>query len=415
MDERTKRKLARQLNYQAELFRGESDEKVLIRHTLATCQSLLQSVDLNEVSQATRQEMEMFQAGYQAMVSLIMNFCQEAERFGMTTESQEHSIQMLEAEVQRVAASRSRLDELAHELEAKQNTNQILTEEIEKKEEELQEVKTFYQSLKKREENFTEEKIAAQKEENEKLFSEIITKKETMDSLTGKRKEYLDKKKELEKSIQEAEKEIGAIPEENKKLLKSCEEKKELLRRLSEAKEECSQKKQNELQEEIDKLVPVVEELESNYTILKERMDALNDRKMSYDKETEELSSNIVTIFQESFTELMKASKEHEDVLREIKKNADTLSEKIAACTKMRAEYADWFGTVQTPLEAMITAAERPEFAELRKTLDIGEIEVVKNLFQGISHNINELEGILEKCVAASRKDQKNLVHRAGS
>ena len=81
---------------------------------------------------------------------------------------------------------------------------------------------------------------------------------------------------------------------------------------------------------------------------------------------------------------------------------------------KKRDEYRHWFDAVETPLEAMIKEIEHPESVELRKTLNINQVQTVKTCMEEIRRNLMRLDHILSGCAAAAQKDLQIIKRRAG-
>lgn len=254
--------------------------------------------------------------------------------------------------------------------------------------------------------------VDGQNQENEILLVELTEKKRELEKQKKQQEQLEREKSRLLEEIKKIEEEIEALPEENKTLLRQKEEKTELLEKLQKAQSECSTEEQQKLQEQIDKLIPEVETLQTTCKELSERLEGLKSQQTRYDSEKQILSTNVLELVNEALSGLQKALGEHAETLNQVKNRADELSSKVKECDRIRKEYRDWFETDKTPLDAMKEALEQPEFANLQQSMDLSQTETVKKLMTQIRHDLNQLDGIVEKCVAAIRLDQIALERR---
>lgn len=412
MTEREKRNLKRQLQMQGEMIAAETDTGRLTLSLVATCNSLLKSVGTESLNGLSKEEFDQLYAGYLSVASQVIKFYGSTEQNQSIGSDRTVLLKKLETETNSIVNAQKEIEFSQEKLEALLKKNTELKKRAEQKKQELSQAKQIHNSLVEMEKECTLEMIKNQKEKNSELLSHITKNRSELENLREEEKRLSKETETLNQNILELSEKIKEVPEDNHKLLTQFEKQKEVLDRLLTAKSDCSEEKQQELQKQIEELSPAVEELQSNCEILKNRMETLTQKQIEYDKEKQKMSTNILQVINESLSELSQVMKEREAALQEVKKTADTLAENVETCDKMREEYADWFEAVQTPLESMIVSLNRPEFTELKNTLNLKEIAVVKKLFEDIRHNLNELDGILEKCVAATRKDQKKLERR---
>ena len=81
----------------------------------------------------------------------------------------------------------------------------------------------------------------------------------------------------------------------------------------------------------------------------------------------------------------------------------------------MRADYADWFESTRSPLEAMqeVIARGSPEdAANLANTLNASAIGRVQELSWQASEAIEKLDRLLAACVRAAQLDQEALLRK---
>ncbi|MBS6859320.1 MAG: hypothetical protein DBX51_04065 [Clostridiales bacterium] len=213
--------------------------------------------------------------------------------------------------------------------------------------------------------------------------------------------------------LRAAQEKIAALPEENARLLESFREKETLLHDLQNARETCSEEKQSELQKEIDALVPEVERLKDASDVLSNRLESLRAQQLRYSRECEALAPELLEAAREAAGTFGSALDSHEAALREVKRQADTLTERYEACRRLREEYADWFDADRTPLEALLAALPEAESERLRETLDVGELPSVYALLEQLRQGLEQLDGILKECAAAARLDQGRTLRRA--
>ena len=175
-----------------------------------------------------------------------------------------------------------------------------------------------------------------------------------------------------------------------------------------------SVEKQKELQRNIDDLTPIVEENKVATEILQNRKESLERQNTRYDSERHTLTTDLIDIVTESLEQLKSVINEHATFLDETEMTAKTLAENIDKCQKKRDEYRHWFDAVETPLEAMMAEIGQPESAELRKTLNINQVQTVKTCIEEVRRNLMKLDHILSGCAVAAQKDLQIIKRRAG-
>lgn len=77
--------------------------------------------------------------------------------------------------------------------------------------------------------------------------------------------------------------------------------------------------------------------------------------------------------------------------------------------------YEHWFDVDKTPLEAMMEEIGHPENIELRKTLNVNQVQTVKSAFEDIQSELSSLDHILAICQEAERKDLQVIRRKAGN
>ena len=224
----------------------------------------------------------------------------------------------------------------------------------------------------------------------------------------------LNEMRQLEEEVKEIEDSINGIPKEIVALRAKYKELDALLHELQNAETEYSVEKQKELQRNIDDLTPIVEENKVATEILQNRKESLERQNTKYDSERHTLTTDLIGIVTESLEQLKSVMNEHATFLDETEMTAKTLAENIDKCQKKRDEYRHWFDAVETPLEAMMADIGHPESAELRKTLNINQVQTVKTCIEEVRRNLMKLDHILSGCAVAAQKDLQIIKRRAG-
>ena len=414
MDEREKKNLRRQLQMQADSV-VHMDDKQLALSVAAVCNALLRSVSTSISIDWSEDEFGNLYAAYLAMSSYITAFFESSAQSPVAQkirETEQAAIEQLKKEQKRAAAARQESDELKQRLEKVARENEELEEVVAKKRAGMEELQRNRQALISMEKEYSDEKLERQKEENTELLATISERKHEMDTLM-KHEERLKKESEnIENEIERVNIAIHEQPERNKMLLQEFETRSELLRKLQGAQENCNQKQQQELQKKIDELMPMVEKLQTDCAMLEERAKALEQQKTQYDTQKQTLSTNVLEIIERALNGLDGIVGEHRERLVKVKNKAEYLSKRVEECNRLRKEYRAWVDANGTPLEPTMNNLKQPEAVQLQETLDPGQTDTVRELLNQVQHDLNQLDGILEKCVAAVRADQKALEMR---
>ena len=404
MTDRKKQLLGQQLRAQAEgLIKLEGSQ--LSQSIVDSCNALLAVASGIPVTQIGEMELQDLQAGYMAMAQMVIQFYHAVEqRLDVQADEQamKKVIQELQTQQDKITLTENELKENKNKVEQLRISNDALQAEVESYKKEFEELNRAEEVLSVMKKKYTPEILEKQKAKNDNLWDSINTNKEELKFLLEK-EETMNSENHLVQPD---------IPEVNKQLLREYEEKNALLEQLKTAEVECSEEEQQKLQEQIDQLLPVAQKLESAYTIMQDRLDDLEERNTYYDRENQILSTNVIEKLQAAAAELEPVVTEYKELLETVKKQADTLASNVEKCAKLREDYANWFDVDETPLEAMIKKLNysQEESEQLRTTLNPANVYQVKKLIDETRMNLLQLDKIKEKCVAAIRTDQKELL-----
>jgi small-conductance mechanosensitive channel len=407
MQDKDKQKLKKQLEQEAKkLVDIEGNELVI--SLISTCSALLKisekSLDQNDVPD------EVY-AGYLSFANRIKTFY---DLHSNNSDVSENAADELRSLLDIVQAKQNEQDEIAKQLQAAKKTNEELQSQIETNQKDLKEQVGIGESLKKMLQDCTLEMIEDQKKKNDEVLDLLNRQKKTLDDLREKQSQMLEEKQQAENEVEKIENDISAIPEELVALRTKYKELEVLLDELKNADKEYSVEKQEELQKSIDELTPIVEENKVATEILQNRKDSLERQNTEYDSERHTLTTNLIDIVTESMEQLKSVMSEHSAFLDDTEKTANTLAENLDKCQKKRDEYSHWFDAVETPLEAMMAEIEQPECVELKKTLNIGQIQTIKTNMEDVRRSLMKLDHILSGCAAAAQKDLQIIKRRAG-
>lgn len=248
---------------------------------------------------------------------------------------------------------------------------------------------------------------------DEKSANEIQALLEELGNLKEKQERIFSEKQQLQDEIKGLKDSMDEIPDELVVLRTKQKELEAILNELQDASIEYSTEKQMELQNKIDELTPKVEENKVAAEILQNRKDSLEKQNTQYDSERQTLTTDLIDIMTASLEQLRSVMKEHAAVLDETERTSETLAENLAKCQKKRDEFSQWFDAVETPLETMMAEIGEPENAELRKTLNINQVQTVKQTFEEIRRDLMKLDRILSGCASATQKDLQIVKRRA--
>lgn len=409
MNDREKKRLSRQLTAQAGNLEGQDGPELSLSVTSACC-ALLKAADSTAmISQMDRGNFDALYAQFLRMGGEVEKFFQgAASRFRDAVHASAH-----EERLESLRRSREEADQLRDELT---QTNRDLKKiekkmaadrsQLEKAQADLRDAEEVLHALQKMMEACSQDKIDAQQEANQALARQFAENSKTL-------RELEEEHVHLTEQLRQTEETIAGLPEDNKELLRTYEEKQALLERIRAAQVECSPEKQAEMQQEIDRLSPLVEENQQALTVLSDRLNDLKEQFVHYDAERQTLTTNVLELVARSMGDLQQAVQGHEEVLAGIRETAETLQARLTDCLELRQRYRDWLEADVNPLEAMIAAVDQLEREELRKTLDPGRISQVRQLRSEVEERLRSLDAILQRCAGAVHLDQEALNKRA--
>lgn len=398
MNTRQKKLLSQQLLAQAKVLEQQEGPQLAVSVT-AACSALLKAVSA-DVETMDPASFENLYASFSRLAQQTEAFFEGAQvrlQAGVQTPGQELSDKRQQAE--QLRARLEEADQAVRELEHRLADDRARLEEAQKR---MADAEEAHSTLCRLLDDCSDEKIAARLAGNELLKERFAEANLRMHTLTNEHDRLLQQLHELETDMEK-------IPQQNRELVERCGEQEKLLERLRNAFEIYSPEGQAALQKEIDALSASVEENQQAAQLLKSRLDDLQAQHTEYDAARQTLSTNLLDLLQRSMGDLQTALDDHEEKLSTIRTQAETLTGRLAACLETRRRCSDWLDADITPLEAMIRAVDRPEAAELRRTLDPGSIHQVQQLYTEIEQRLQQLDDILRKCTDAVRLDQGAL------
>ncbi len=415
MKERDKNGLKRQLLAQADVLTSLEEPQLLIS-AVNTGGALLKLASQEPMDGMAEQEFEELYAAWSAAAEYAWDFYRFAGRKlekKSGAPAQAELFCRLQTEMDAQQKARERMEQLKQQMSEIQTEKEKLQADIRYREALLAKEKARTDFLKQQLMRCTPEMMQGKKKENEELLRHLSEAQEHMEQLIKKQRQMQEKKHEIEEKIRSLETSIKECPVENQNLMAQYNEKKEMLEQLLQAKVQCSEERQEEVKVQIEMLIPEVEQLQTAKDVLDHRLEELSAQKLQYDREKQELSTNLFTLLEGAFEALERILPEHEERLAGIRETADTLAERTESCRKLRAQYGGWFDSNVTPLEAMIEVLGRQEAEGLRAALDPGKTQRVRTLMEQTRKNLEELDAILEQCAGAVWQDQKMLERRA--
>ena len=408
MNAKKKKQLSRQLKEQAAALE-QQDGSALDLSMASAGAALLRAVGTVADEKMPQEDFESLYAQYLSLGQIVEDFFRGAEsRLRTEAESQscKESLEKLTSgrrDAERIRQEISGTKDAQRELDSELAKLRTKREDAQKK---LDDAQTEWDSLQKLMEGCSQEIIDAQRKKNEVLKEKFISASATLRDLENAHTQ-------TETDLTRIEQKIAALPEENQRLLDSYEEKRELLERLETARIACSPEKQAELEERIKAISPEVEENQQAAEVLADRLEDLEEQNVRYDRERQTLSTNILDLLENALGDLSRTLTDHEGRLEEIRLRAETLADRLAGCLETRRRCQDWLDADVDPLEAMVAAVGRPEAQQLRKTLDPGGLQEVRQLRSEVEERLRRLDEILGRCVTAVRMDQDALNKRA--
>ncbi len=407
MQNKDKLTLKKQLEQEAKRL-VDIDGNELVISLISTRNALLKisekSLDENDVSD------EVY-AVYLSFANRIKSFYDLHSKNGDVSENTADELRDL---LDTVQARQNEQDEIGKQLSIARKSNEELQTQIETNTKSLSEQIAIGESLQKMLQDCTPEMIEEQKKKNDATLISLNQQKKSLSDIKDKQTDMLKEKQQVEEEIKKIEDSINAIPKEIVDLRGKYKELEELLHELQNAEIEYSVEKQTELQKNINDLTPIIEENKVATEILQNRKESLEKQNTKYDSERHTLTTDLIGIVSESLEQLKSIMSEHAAFLDETEMTAKELAENIDKCQKKRDEYRHWFDAVETPLEAMMAEIGHPENAELRKTLNINQVQTVKTCMEEIRRNLMKLDNILSGCVVAAQKDLQIIKRRAG-
>ena len=407
MQNKDKQKLKKQLEQEAQKL-VEIDGNELVISLISICNALAKisekSLDENDVPD------EVY-AVYLSFANRIKSFY---DLHSKNSDVSENTADELQALLDTVQARQREQDEIGKQLSIAKKSNEELQTQIETNTKSLKEQIAIGESLQKMLLDCTPEMIEEQKKKNDDILASLNQQKKLLSNLKDKQKEMFNEKQQVEEEVKKIEDDINGIPEEIVALRTKYKELEALLQELQNAETEYSVEKQTELQKNIDELTPIVEENKVATEILQNRKESLEKQNTKYDSERHTLTTDLIDIITESLEQLKSTMNEHAAFLDETEMTAKTLAENLDKCQKKRDEYMHWFDAVETPLEAMMVEIGHPESAELRKTLNVNQVQTVKTCMEEVRRNLMKLDHILSGCAVAAQKDLQIIKRRAG-
>ncbi len=410
MKDKEKQRLKLQLGQLAEWLTTQEDEE-LLQSILSVCRAFLSMAEELMPRQSPEPVVKKIQAGYLGLSKRITAFYDKypfgTEEPGVLNDLKEIqlSVQKKQEEAEGVRKSYEKAKAEAMELR----------ERIDHYKEELASEEAAGERWRTLLSECTPEKIEEQRRENEKLEARLTEERGKLEKLQEDLKELKQEQERLNGGICETKAEIYKLPPKNAELRAEYRELEETLDNLRRAEVECSPERQQELRDEISILLPIVVKLQADKDDLANRLEDLQQQRTVYDKERQELSTNVIQILRDSAEGLEKVLEEHGGILRQTAETADKLAENLLLCQQLREEYKNWFDADESPLEAMIGAVrlQYPENEILRNTLDIRQVPSVEKLLGQTRDNLTTLDQIMAVCMDAAQEDLKRSREKA--
>lgn len=407
MQNKDKQKLKMQLEQEAEkLIKIDGNELVI--SLISTCNALLK---ISENSLEEKNVPDEVYAVYLSFANRIKSFYDLHSKNSDVSENTANELQDL---LGAVRARQSEQDIISKRLSMAKKANAELKIQIETNKNSLNEQITIGESLQKMLADCTPEMIEEQKKKNDNTLATLNQQKKLLNDLKDKQREMDSEKQQIAEEVKEIEYSIDGIPKEIVALRAKYKELASLLKELQNAEIEYSVEKQRELKKNIDELTPIVEENKVATEILQNRKESLEKQNTKYDSERHTLTTDLIDIINETLGQLKNIMNEHTAFLNETEMTAKTLAENLDKCQKKRDEYRHWYDAVETPLEAMMAELGYPESAELRKTLNINQVQTIRTHMEEIRKSLMKLDHILSGCATAAQKDLQIVKRRAG-
>ena len=391
------------------------DDADLLPTILDSCAILLEQVRLRRkpLDQMDPVERSELTGAYGVISGQVTQFAADARtQLGIDTGTGPDPMEELAAQMAR--SKQLKADRQAAEAQLETLKNEIAVQQSRQQErlQELKALKDFQAGLERELEACSDAVIADQKQANEARLVSLTDLRAHLKAAKEKAAALEAEMAQLRAEIDAVTERITRVPEENKQLLADFDQKAAHLARLEQAQIDCSPEKQLELEKRITALTPQVEALETATRRLSAHCSQLENAHSDLDQQSQTLQTNLLDNLHASMAELQQLMTAHQDALLEIKRQADTLQEKLIVCRDLRRDYAEWFDGTRTPLEAMLAEMDQAEHQKLRETLDAGQCDQIRKLFAQVSDGLQRLDKIISACADAARVDQRNLERR---
>lgn len=405
MESRKKTLLIRQISALGEAMKQQSDVEAAIS-AADLCSALLQTTN-DAIPSMNADELEDLLARFSGINQQLSTFFQLAHGKTEIDKELADAVQRRKTLQQEEDALRKKLNHAQEETARLENQLQSDTAALSQLQARLQKAETNHKEILAEMRKYSPEQTALLEQENERQQAQILHAE------AGK-KELEATRDELSARLQELTKEIDAIPAETRELERQYTEHVAQLKRLRSIADLYSPEKQAELEKQLEALKTSAKENQDAIHSLNSRLETLNIQVSSFNDERQELSSELLDKLEDSMSGLQRDLSDHEDRLAVIRRNADTLRQRLSVCLTERRQLHDWLDTDVTPLEVMARALERTEAAELRKTLDPGALSRVQTLRAEIRQRLDDLDQILDICSKAVGLDQTMVDRMSG-
>ena len=411
--------IARQLQMLASALPTMAEED-LLPAVLDACDGLLAEIQRRSppIDQMDDVERAQLMGGYGNIFDRVESFAQKAED-ALGVEKTRRALTAGILKMEDLQRKQIELDEKLNEVRQKtaylDGEIKSLQPRVETAQQEYHNLQAVHNGLLLMQEEFSPEKIEAQRKSNSELLQQVTKQNLELNSLQAEEKKQQAGLDQIRRDITDTKNRIEAIPEEHFRLLQEYEQKQAYLERLQRAQQDCSPEKQQALAEKIAKLQPVTENLEAEMGQLQNHYDRLSRAKTELDQQNQILETNLLELLEESMGELNLVMADHRRELFAVKQQADEYQQSLDECRDIRRGYSDWFGADRVQLNAMLAALDRRENLQLSGSLNVRCQNKVRKLFGQVESNLEELDRILKACAVASRKDQADIERKAGS
>lgn len=409
MQNEDKQKLKSQLEQEAKILvsiDGDDLNKSLLSTSYALLKMAEQSIGKSIIS-------DEISAIYFAFANRVIAFYRSYMNQHDSSDAENaKELQELKDKVQKLQETK---EDQERQLAICKHENKELSEIVDANRKELDEQQGINESLNRMLSDSSEDKIEEQKKRNDELLARLNTQKKTLIDLSSQYEGLAKEKEEVERNLTDKKEKIEKIPQELVDLRTEYKELEVVLNELNDAESLFSEEKQAELQKKIDELTPIVEKNKVAAEILENRKNSLENQKLDYDEKRQILTTELIDVITSSICQLRTVMEKYTEFLDDTEATARTLADNYIACKKKRDMYEHWFDVDKTPLEAMMEEIGHPENIELRKTLNVNQVQTVKSAFEDIQSELSSLDHILAICQEAERKDLQVIRRKAGN